>query len=152
MNDNWIICMNITYRLLQESDYDQIIETWNESGLPIRPRGRDSREEICNQINNDPDFFIGAFSDDRLIGLVVASSDGRKGWINRLAVIPDFREKGIARKLIGLAEEVLQKTGIKIISCLIENENLASLKLFQSMDYESTADVIYLRKPLNDDI
>jgi len=144
--------MTIIYRTLKHTDYDQMISVWNRSGLPVRPQGRDSREEICSQIKSYPDFFIGAFSDDQLIGLIVASSDGRKGWINRLAITPNYRGNNIARELIDKAEQALQNSGIKIISCLIFKDNHPSINLFESMGYDSSMDVIYLRKPLNDDI
>ena len=55
-----------------------------------------------------PGGFIGAFADGKLVGIVVATHDGRKGWINRLAVHPDYRRRGIAKKLIEEAEEYLR--------------------------------------------
>jgi hypothetical protein len=38
-------------------------------------------------MKENPDFFIGAFENGKLIGAVTANSDGQKGWINRLALI-----------------------------------------------------------------
>ena len=99
------------YQNLAKSDYERIIEVWQKSGLPIKPRGRDSYENLAAQIE-EPN--IGAFLDGRLVGLVIASSDGRKGWINRLAVLPEFEGHDIARSLIRRAEDALRKTGIKI--------------------------------------
>ncbi|MBU4189834.1 MAG: GNAT family N-acetyltransferase [Candidatus Thermoplasmatota archaeon] len=46
-----------------------------------------------------------------LIGVVVGSDDGRKGWINRLAVDLKHRKKGVARVLINAVEDALKKIG-----------------------------------------
>ena len=88
----------------------------------------------------------------RLIGLVIASSDGRKGWINRLAILPEFREHDIARNLIRRAEDALRKTGIMITACLIMDDNLPSIRLFESEDYSNWPDVLYFRKTFDENI
>ncbi len=144
--------MAIRYINLRPEHYDQMISAWNKSGLPIKPHGRDSREEIERRMSEFPGFFIGAFDDDTLASLVMASSDGRKGWINRLAVIPGYRGRGIARKLIKRAEQALIDSGIAIISCLVYENNHPSMALFESQGYEPWPDVVYLRKALKSDI
>lgn len=146
------MAIEITYRSLTPDDYDQIISTWNDSGLPVKPQGRDSRTELSAQIMAAPEFFIGAFYADTMVGIVLATSDKRKGWINRLAVIPEYRGHRIARKLIQLAETALQKTGLKIISCLIFKDNLQSVSLFKSEGYDSSCPVLYFRKALSDEV
>jgi len=144
--------MQIKYRELKIDDYDRMMEVWTKSGLPIRPTGRDSREKIAVEMQRNPDFFIGAFDDDDLIGLVVASSDGRKGWINRLAVIPEYRGKGLGRKLIRRSEQALYRSGVEILACLIMDDNKPSMKLFESEGYSHWPNVCYFRKVLREDI
>jgi ribosomal protein S18 acetylase RimI-like enzyme len=144
--------MQIKYRDLNIKDYDRMIEVWTESGLPIRPTGRDSREKVAIEMQRNPDFFIGTFDDDQLVGLVVASSDGRKGWINRLAVIPGYRGKGLGRELIRRSEQALYKSGVEILACLIMDDNTPSIRLFESEGYSHWPNVCYLRKVLREDI
>ncbi len=144
--------MNILYRTLLPDDYENMIEVWNASGLPTRPKGRESLEKIRIEMQKNPGFFIGAFDRDRLIGLVVASSDIRKGWINRLAVIPEYRGKGIARELIRKSEDALYASGVEILACLILDDNNASIRLFESEGYSHWPNVLYFRKTLREDI
>jgi ribosomal protein S18 acetylase RimI-like enzyme len=80
---------------------------------------------------------------------VVATDDGRKGWINRLAVSPEARRGGIAKALVGAAEAVLAARGILIISCLIEGENEPSLGLFASLGYARQDDIVYHARRLD---
>lgn len=138
-------------RRLKITDYDKIIKLWARANLPARPRGRDSRENIVKEMRANPDFFLGAFEDDRLIGVVIMSSDLRKGWINRLAVDPNFRRQGVAKALINECETVLLKCGLRIFSALIEDDNEASKKLFQECGYVEHHDIVYFSKRESDD-
>jgi len=138
----------IEYRLIKPAEYDQLIYVWQNSGLSVRTRGRESREMILKQIEANPEFLIGAFHGNRMVGCVIASSDGRKGWINRLAVIPEYRNRGLARELIHKAEDILIESGVEIIACLILDDNPSSIKLFISEGYQDSRNVLYFRKPI----
>jgi len=48
--------------------------------------------------------FLVAAADQRIAGVVLGTHDGRKGWINRLAVAKDFRRQNIASKLVATLE------------------------------------------------
>jgi ribosomal protein S18 acetylase RimI-like enzyme len=50
--------------------------------------------------------------------------------------------------LIRECEAVFAERGIGLVTCLIEEDNEASLDLFASAGYEIRRDVVYLRKPL----
>jgi ribosomal protein S18 acetylase RimI-like enzyme len=70
----------------------------------------------------------------------------RRGWINRLAVDPEFRRRGIAKALIAEAEQVLKESGIKVFAVHIENWNMISKELFRKCGYVEHRDVTYFSK------
>jgi len=103
-------------RTLKIGDYVEMVELWSKARLPFKPKVRDSKEAVAAQMRANPDFFLGAFENNHLVGIVVASCDMRKGWVNRLSVDPNHRRRGIAKALITEAENVLRKRGIKIFA------------------------------------
>jgi len=123
-----------------------LVDLWKQAGLEYRPNGRDSKLSIVIQMSMDPELFLGAFEDGRLIGSVIATFDGRRGWINRLAIVPEERRKGVAKALIARAEKLLRQRGAMIIGAHVERENTASLRLFENSGYSSRSDIVYMSK------
>jgi len=140
-----------TRRLTME-DYPELVKLWKRAGLPFKPRGRDSRAHIAREMGDNPDFFIGAFDRDILAGAILASHDGRKGWLNRVAVDPDYRRQGLARKLTQAGEKALRRHGIRIFGLLIHSYNKASLRLARSLGYREHHDILYLTKRDNSQV
>jgi len=136
----------VKIRPLKPEEYDDILTLWKRAGLSIRPKGRDSREAIMKQMAEAPDLFLGAEVSGKLAGIVIASSDGRRGYLNRIAVSPDFRGHGIAQKLTTAGEDALHKRGISVITLQIEDFNKASIRLARKMGYYQHFDVIYFSK------
>ncbi|MEM3536450.1 MAG: GNAT family N-acetyltransferase [Candidatus Bathyarchaeia archaeon] len=133
-------------RKLTINDYEKIVRLWSRAGLPFKPTGRDSKEAIAAQMNANPEYFLGAFEDDRLIGTAIISCDMRKGWINRLAVDPDYRRRGVAKALIAECEKILRKQGVRIFCALVEDYNKASKELFKRCGFVEHRDIIYFSK------
>ncbi|MBU8932901.1 MAG: GNAT family N-acetyltransferase [candidate division Zixibacteria bacterium] len=138
-------------RELTIDDYDDLIRVWGDAGLPFRPFGRDSRERIEIEMARKDTTFIGLFEDDRLIALGLATFDGRKGWINRVAVDPDHRHRGLASKIITECEDFLEGLGVEIMACLIEEYNTPSMALFRKHGYLYGEDIHYFSKRKSED-
>lgn len=137
---------------LTADDYEAVRAVWEAAGLPVKPGGRDSREQFFRQMTGDLQAVIGVKQGDELVGVVLTTHDGRKGWINRLAVHPDFRRRGAGKRLIAEAERLLHAQGIGIIAALIEDWNAPSLALFQGAGYTLHTDIHYLTKRDNDGV
>lgn len=138
----------IVVRKLALDDYDDFMAVWRHAGLhSVRPMGRDSRQAFARQFAGGSHTMIGLERSGKLIGVVLATHDGRKGWINRLAVFPQHRGRGFAARLVAEAERVLRAQGMTVIGVLIEPGNDASLALFNKLGYvELPGGMHYLSK------
>ena len=81
-----------------------------------------------------------------IIGIVLGSHDGRKGWINRLAVVPEHRRRGIAAALVRACERALDAHGIEIVAALVEPSSRESAALFEELGYREDVPVRYFRR------
>ncbi len=142
----------IEYRGLRSDDWERMIHIWSVSGLRVKPQGRDSREHIAGEIARNPDWLIGAYDGDTLIGLIIGTYDGRRGCLNRLAVLPEYRHRGIARRLVELCDQRLRQAGALIVYGLIDRENDASRSLFSGLGYHLHEDILYYSKRDNPEV
>jgi ribosomal protein S18 acetylase RimI-like enzyme len=77
---------------------------------------------------------------------VLGTHDGRKGWINRLAVAPAYQRRGIAGLLIGELETRLEALGLEIVAALVESDNHVSLEFFRAVGYLHDPEIEYVSK------
>ncbi|MGQ9629765.1 MAG: GNAT family N-acetyltransferase [bacterium] len=139
-------------RQMQLEDYEGVVEVWRRAGLQYRASGRDSREAIERQMEAYGNLLLVAEEDGRIVGVVVGSHDHRRGWINRLAVLPEFRRRGIAKSLIKRLEKEFEGLGLPVFSAHIIKGNEESMRLFESLGYERADEVIYFSKRLGENL
>jgi ribosomal protein S18 acetylase RimI-like enzyme len=127
-------------------DYEKVVELWKESGIILRPG--DERDGIELKMQRDPDLFLVAEDDEHILGVVLGAWDGRRGWINHLAVRPDHRRSGIGSALIQELEKRIMGKGALKVNAQIYKSNKLSLAFFRSLNYEAHADLIMVGKSL----
>jgi len=135
----------ITIREFRMKDYDDVVRLWAEAGIHYKPNGRESRSRMEKELKTGQALFLVAEVDKRIAGVVLGTHDGRKGWINRLAVAEECRRQNIASKLVTAVETRLKEQGIDVIACLIESENSISRTFFSKIGY-TKAPVEYFSK------
>lgn len=137
----------IVFRDFRPGDYGRVMELWAEGGLPLKPQGRDTRENIVRQVAlPNVRFLVAEDGDGQVVGTVLATHDGRKGWINRLAVDAALRRRGLGARLVAEAERWLEAQGLDILACLIEDGNAVSMAVFESLGYRKHPEIVYFAK------
>jgi ribosomal protein S18 acetylase RimI-like enzyme len=134
---------NIIVRDFSPDEYDDLVKLWSAASLPFRPEGRDSRKNLTAELNNGPGRLLIAELEAKMAGSLLVTHDGRKGWINRLAVLPGLRRRGIAARLVEEAQSLLEQEGIEITAVLIEGDNPESKKLFEALGFVRHPDIAY---------
>jgi ribosomal protein S18 acetylase RimI-like enzyme len=152
MNKEQIDDSQFLVRPFREEDYRAVITLWQLTEIPCKPHGRDSKGKIIKELTNPGTLLLVVEKEGDIIGTVLATHDGRKGWINRLAVDPEYQRRGIATRLLKEAEEHLYRCGIEIITCLIEDYNKGSMEFFQEAGYVKHTDIFYFSKRKHPDV
>jgi ribosomal protein S18 acetylase RimI-like enzyme len=127
-------------------DYDQVIELWRSCGLPFRADGRDGRERIAKEIEKPMALFLIAEFRGKIVGTLLGTTDGRKGWINRLTVAPEHQHQGLGSKMLEEMEARFADRGLEVFACLIEDYNGESKVFFAERGYKDDPNVHYYSK------
>lgn len=133
-------------REFKVEDYDDAVKLWKATGLIIRPG--DELEGIKLKLERDPDLFMIAEENGEILGVVMGAWDGRRGWINHLAVRPEHQRKGIGTALIHELEKRLTGKGAKKVNAQIYQWNQKSIEFFKALGYEVHSDLIMIGKML----
>ncbi len=144
--------IKIDIRDAEKEDVDAILLIWKDAELTHKPQGRDTRENLISQLGL-PQIcvFIANFM-NKDVATIMVTHDGRKGWINRLAVMKEYRNKGIAQQLIAHSEKWLASQGLEIYATLIDDPNDPSMNLFTKAGYTKHNDIIYFTKKKNPEV
>ena len=132
-------------------DYDEIIRIWAISGLPYKPKGRDSKELMAKEMQNINCCYFGLYKNAQLIGTAISNYDGRRGWVNRVAIDPDFRQRGYAGNLIDACIKQLESLGAVVICALIEEINYPSITTFNKAGFTAEEKFLYFTKRQSSD-
>lgn len=125
--------MPLAIRPYTSEDQDAVIALWEACGLVV-PQN-DPRRDIQTKILFQPDLFLVAMAEDRLVGTVMAGYEGHRGWINYLAVAPAQRRRGIAKKMMASAEKKLHALGCPKINLQVRRTNTIVINFYRAIGF-----------------
>lgn len=146
--------MEYSIKQVTIEDYDAIYELWNsteQSRRALNPVD-DSREGIERYLKRNPHTCFAAVADGSIIGVILTGHDGRRAIVHHMCVHPDHRRKGIAAKLVSVAEEALKKEGIQKIFGLVFKDNDPANAFWEEQGYSLRTNLNYRNKSLNREI
>jgi ribosomal protein S18 acetylase RimI-like enzyme len=130
------------------TDFSQVITLWKNAGTGIHLRRSDERDEIIKKLQRDPDLFLVAEADGRIIGTVMGGYDGRRGMVYHLAVDVKHRHKGVGTLLMGELERRMKQKGCIRSYLLVTSDNLEAIKFYESHGWEQM-DILTFGKDLD---
>ncbi len=125
------------------ADFDQVAAVWESVGMWPHI-GEDRAWFEAALVRNSGCGFIWRES-GRIIGTVIAGWDGFRGAIWHLAVLSEYRGRGIGSALLAAAETKLWEMGIFQINLMVHEENGHAESLYYRRGYERSP-VKVLRK------
>ena len=113
---------------------DAVVDLWKKCDLVVP--WNDPIEDIKRKIGFQPELFFVGLLDGVVIGSVVAGYEGHRGWINYLAVSPDFQRRGYGRKLVEKATEELKKLGCPKINLQVRKTNDKVIEFYKHLGFK----------------
>lgn len=115
-------------------DKDRVIRLWRDCNLVVP--WNDPEKDIQRKLGAGSDLFLVGELDGGLIASVMGGYDGHRGWIYYLAVDPNFRHRGFARKMMAEMENRLIAMGCPKINLLVRNANTEVIDFYRHLGFD----------------
>jgi ribosomal protein S18 acetylase RimI-like enzyme len=129
-------------------DYPAVRQLWEQAGPGIQLRRSDDPVEIQKKLQHDPDLFLVAEADGKLLGTVVGGFDGRRGMVYHLAVTELFRKQGIGEMLMDELEGRLKAKGCIRCYLLVTVENESAMLFYEKRGWAHMKNIYTYGKDL----
>lgn len=95
---------------------------------------------------------LGAFEDDRVVGLAIAEAHrwNKTLWVWEFGIDPDYRRQGVGRLLMETLAGKARAAGLRALVCETQNTNVPAIRFYRAVDFQ--VDGIDLSYYTNDDI
>lgn len=140
----------VKIRAMDIEDYDGVYDLWlNTPGMGLNATD-DSREGIEKYLKRNPTSSFVAEDDGKIVGVIMSGHDGRRGYIHHTAVLPDYRNQGIAKKLVDHAMDALDEEGINKVALVAFERNEIGNGFWESMGFIVREDLVYRNKNIHE--
>ena len=140
----------IEIRSMVIEDYDGIFEMWiNTPGMGLNTTD-DSREGIAKYLKRNPTTSFVADDNSKIVGVIMAGHDGRRGYIHHTVVLPDYRNQGIGRKLVDSAMSALEEEGINKAALVAFAKNEIGNGFWENIGFSGRDDLVYRNKNIHE--
>ena len=132
--------MPLITRPMAMPDYAAVRRLW-KSCAGVGLSDADQPDKIEAYLERNPGMSFVALQDERLVGAVLCGHDGRRGYLNHLAVHADHRHQGIGRRLVAHCLAALKEAGIAKCHLFIFSSNPSGRKFWQQIGWELRDDL-----------
>lgn len=135
-------------RPFHPEDEAAVISLWRQCDL-LRP-WNDPHKDIRRKLRVSPDLFLVGVLNARIVATVMAGYEGHRGWLNYLAVAPDYQRCGLGRAIVTEAERLLREAGCPKINLQVRSSNAAVIEFYRRLGYKID-EVVSMGKRLESD-
>lgn len=127
-------------------DYAHTLKLWESIEVGINVGRSDTPEEIQKKLKRDPDLFLVAELNEKIVGSVIGGYDGRRGIIYHLAVQKNVREQGVGALLMSEVEKRLQSKGCVKCYLLVLADNEHAIQFYEKRGWYEMDEVRIMGK------
>jgi ribosomal protein S18 acetylase RimI-like enzyme len=130
--------MTISIRPGRTGDVAHVLELW--SAADAEPSHTDDADSLVALVAHDSAALVVAEEHGRIVGSVIAAWDGWRGSVYRLVVAPSHRRQGLARVLVGHAEDRLSEAGAVRVQAIVVETDPRATGFWRSTGWEQQAE------------
>ena len=127
----------IQIKVLAEGNYrDQIMQLYQDAGWTEEYH---ITSEYLDVVIAGSYCFVGAFQEERMIGMARALSDGSDALVHEVIVLKEFRRMGIGNRLMQALIEYLKECGVDWIALIADRQ---AISFYKELGFSVMDDVV----------
>lgn len=132
--------MAVQIREFQSADCDAVIALWRDApGVTLRDA--DAREPLVAYLSRNPGLSFVAADRSRIVAAVLCGTDGRRGYLQHLAVAATHRRQGIGRRLADRCVQALARNGIDKCHLMVVTNNRDAAAFWTHIGWVDRGDI-----------
>ncbi|MFC1682963.1 GNAT family acetyltransferase [Candidatus Zixiibacteriota bacterium] len=126
--------MALEIRPFSETDAQAVAALWKQV-FSDAPAWNIPEADIDRKLQVQPELFLVAILEGKIVGTAMAGFDGHRGWVYYLAVSPGHRRQGIGTELMRRVEEDLAAMGCPKLNLQVRASNAQAGSFYQRLGY-----------------
>jgi ribosomal protein S18 acetylase RimI-like enzyme len=106
--------------------------------------------DIARKLRVNPDWLLVGEHGGKIVATCMVGYEGHRGWINYLAVAPEFQRRGYARLMMDGAERLLRQAGCAKINLQVRASNKGVIEFYRNIGFR-VDEVVSMGKRLEPD-
>jgi ribosomal protein S18 acetylase RimI-like enzyme len=140
--------MQMQIQEMQIEDFDEVYALW-QSTDEIALTEIDTRESISRFLERNPGFSYIARVGEGIVGAVLCSHDGRRGYIDHLAVEESHRLQGIGKALVLRCLYNLMRVGIRRWNLYVFEGNQEAIEFWKKIGWSPKLNMVMMSQPIS---
>jgi putative acetyltransferase len=137
--------MDIQISPMTDCDLEAALGLWAQSdGVGLNES--DTPDRLRKYLNRNPGLSLIARDGSRLVGAVLCGHDGRRGFLNHLAVVPECRGRGLGRQMVEACLEALNALGILKCNIYLYTDNEPGQVFWNRCGWSARTDLMVLQR------
>jgi putative acetyltransferase len=126
-------------------DLDTVVALWSTTeGVGLNES--DSPERLRAYLNRNPGLSLVVRDGEQVIGAVLCGHDGRRGYLNHLAVRPEYRQCGLGRQMVETCLASLRHLGISKCNIFLYADNELGERFWKRCGWSHRSDLQVMQR------
>lgn len=125
--------LKVNVRRFKSGDEPALIEFW-QTVFPNDPPHNNPSLVLEAKLKVDDLIFVSE-DEGEIVGACMAGYDGHRGWLYAVAVLNEYRRKGIGKKLVQTTMASLKDIGCIKVNLQIRSTNVEVANFYTSLGY-----------------
>jgi len=95
-----------------------------------------SKQNLLESISNEKYVFIGFIENEMLVGYGSIFIVSDEAYVNNIAVLKDFRNKGIAKTIVNELIDICKLKNCEFITLEVRESNFPAISLYEKQGFE----------------